>query len=259
MKSPYKLLLAAAALAVSVSASADTLVDWNFGVFASPRNGWTTNTLWNSTWTGHSDAFLMNGSTEATVLSGVNLGNMLGNSPGVPIGSSGLTGINYSTASTQATGDLNLSNFANSATKTNWIYFSVGADASHNLNLATIQFTGWRNGANAAGTMSFDYSSNGGTSWTTFGADQAVAGTGIANVANLNFNDSVNVLAGSSVLIRFSPYGGNGSGNIHINDINVLGTVTAVPEPSTYGLMGAGALAAAAIVRRRRKHAGKAA
>ena len=39
---------------------------------------------------------------------------------------------------------------------------------------------------------------------------------------------------------------------------NVTLTATAVPEPSTYGLLGAGALAAVAFVRRRRKFAGKA-
>ena len=38
---------------------------------------------------------------------------------------------------------------------------------------------------------------------------------------------------------------------------NGIAGVSAVPEPSTYGLIGAGALAGAAFVRRRRRHAGK--
>ena len=40
----------------------------------------------------------------------------------------------------------------------------------------------------------------------------------------------------------------------NLDDAGVL-SFTAVPEPSTYGLLGAGALAAAALVRRRRKFA----
>lgn len=44
------------------------------------------------------------------------------------------------------------------------------------------------------------------------------------------------------------------TGTVTVDNISV----TAVPEPSTYGLMGAGALAAVAIVRRRRKDAGAA-
>ena len=43
------------------------------------------------------------------------------------------------------------------------------------------------------------------------------------------------------------------------NNFEATWTATAVPEPSTYGLLGAGALAAVAFVRRRRKFAGKAA
>ncbi len=42
-----------------------------------------------------------------------------------------------------------------------------------------------------------------------------------------------------------------------LTDGTISVVVTAVPEPSTYGLMGAGALAAMAFVRRRRKLAGK--
>jgi fibronectin-binding autotransporter adhesin len=58
---------------------------------------------------------------------------------------------------------------------------------------------------------------------------------------------------------NFTLTGYNGSNALSYNGSTGVLSFTAVPEPSTYGLLGAGALAAAAFVRRRRKAVGVAA
>lgn len=68
---------------------------------------------------------------------------------------------------------------------------------------------------------------------------------------NINYDNTVGSLAGDEIAVRFES-------NSTQNDIDPTGwidniTVTAVPEPSTYGLMGAGSLAAVALLRRRRR------
>jgi fibronectin-binding autotransporter adhesin len=78
------------------------------------------------------------------------------------------------------------------------------------------------------------------TNKSTDGIYSLIAGTGTSALTDVNFIN------------------GDGSKSYSI-DTNGDLVVTAVPEPSTYGLIGAGALAAVAVVRRRRKLAGQAA
>jgi hypothetical protein len=106
------------------------------------------------------------------------------------------------------------------------------------------------------------------------GASITQAGTNgflLTNGFTLDLNNAFNAVgtyelitsAGTSNSIGTYTLSGANTGayafDFTLSGNNALLTVTAVPEPSEYGLIGAGALAAVAFVRRRRKLAGKAA
>lgn len=255
MKFKVPLFFTAATLVGGVSASAATLVNYNFGVLTGTRNDWgNLSSAYTApvAWTGDTRTgnYLLSGSTEATVLSGVSAGNL----------TAAGTGLVYSTAGL-ADGDLDLANWVSSATPgqasvSGYITFSLAPTAGQSLNLASISFTGWRNGAGAPDTINFDYSLDGGTTWLDYGSAVVRSTTGAGSVATNVFTQSLDILSGSSVLLRFAPYvtiAGSNTGNWHVTGLSLDGSVSAIPEPSTYGLMGAGALAAVALVRRRRK------
>lgn len=75
----------------------------------------------------------------------------------------------------------------------------------------------------------------------------------VAQVANLSYDSSLGSLTGDSVALRITSL----SADLGANAWQRTGmvdafSVTAVPEPSAYGILGAGALASIAFVRRRR-------
>ena len=73
-----------------------------------------------------------------------------------------------------------------------------------------------------------------------------------------NAANTYTLIAGGTGNVDAAGYAFNGvnTGSFNYAFANGLLTVTAVPEPSDYGLLGAGALAFASRVRRRRKAAG---
>ena len=75
----------------------------------------------------------------------------------------------------------------------------------------------------------------------------------------IDYGSTYNLITGftsGSVSGAFTITGYDNVGYIaSLSNAGVLSFTTAVPEPSTYGLIGAGALAAVAFVRRRRKTA----
>lgn len=68
---------------------------------------------------------------------------------------------------------------------------------------------------------------------------------GTLNLSSLTAGDQIWIRIGESRLSTFT------TGDLMVDNV----TISAVPEPATYGLLGAGALAGAAALRRRRKHA----
>ena len=96
--------------------------------------------------------------------------------------------------------------------------------------------------------------------YSPFNGANSASGGQAAGATKVVTNDSVGApLIGGvdSVQVVFANSGITNSysalqGTVY-NEFAILGTATAVPEPSTYGLMGAGALAAAAMIRRKRR------
>jgi hypothetical protein len=96
-------------------------------------------------------------------------------------------------------------------------------------------------------------------------ADSTIATSGSTGLFTANTAVNINFTATDSSAYRLelqrnavSPGSYTSGDSIAIDNLS-FNQVSAVPEPSTYGLIGAGALAAVAVVRRRRKLAGKAA
>lgn len=248
------------AFAVS-SASAATLVTYNFGALTGTRNDWTnlgSAYAAPSAWTGdpRTGNYLLSGTTEATTTTGAVAGNILAAGAGLA----------YSTASpgvgALTDGDLDLANWVTSATVagqgnvSGYITFSLGAAAGYNLTLDSLTFSGWRNGAGAPNIINFDYSLDSGATWLDYGTAVVRSTTGTGTNASNTFTQSLSIAEGSSVLFRFAPYksdttaaSGSNTGNWHITGLSLDGSVTAVPEPSVALL---GMIGVLGLLRRRR-------
>ena len=89
-------------------------------------------------------------------------------------------------------------------------------------------------------------------------------GTGVnslsARVATLTYDNTLTALTGDTLALRIIATSPDLAGNAWQRTAMVDNfSVTAVPEPATYGMIGAGALAAVSFVRRRRKRFDKSA
>ena len=74
------------------------------------------------------------------------------------------------------------------------------------------------------------------------------------NTLNIAYDNTTANLVGKTVGLRITATSGDSSGFNTTGWIdNIAVNATAVPEPSTYGLLGAGALAGVAMLRRRRR------
>ncbi|MGC4014370.1 MAG: hypothetical protein QM755_07625 [Luteolibacter sp.] len=243
------------------AASAATLVTYNFSALTGTRNDWgnlSSAYAAPSAWTGdpRTGNYLLSGSTEATVTTGVVAGNILA------------AGVNlaYSTASPAVgaltDGDLDLANWVSSSTVagqanvSGYITFTLTAAAGYNVTLNSLTFTGWRNGSGAPDSINFDYSIDGGTNWLDYSTAVVRSATGSASSASNTFTQTLTINEGSSVLFRFAPYksdttsaSGSNTGNWHITGLSLDGAVAAVPEPSVALL---GAVGLLGLLRRRR-------
>ena len=116
-----------------------------------------------------------------------------------------------------------------------------------------------QNNNTGRGVHQFDllYSVDHGTNWLTASSNlnltQSPGGTSVSAQQFSLVQSGV-----TNVRIEIdSAWSGAATDYVGLSEVKFDGVVTAVPEPSTYGLIGAGALAGFAFVRRRRRHAGK--
>lgn len=227
----------AAVLSLLTTANAAVLVDWNLNTVTGP----TTNT-----------AFTGVSSTVATVASHVTVSDLTDASS-----SAAFDGLNWSNFNT-GPGKLNLwywdssndSTFVTSTngngTPNNWLQFTITVAPGYELTLESINLAAWRNAAGAPANWRFDYFD--GSAWQPFAAAHAESSSGTGTFANVTFNGSLT--ADDELTLRFVAYGTpGGTGVLHINQLVLNGTVSAVPEPSAALL---GLLGAVALVRRRR-------
>ncbi|MDB4438592.1 PEP-CTERM sorting domain-containing protein [bacterium] len=154
--------------------------------------------------------------------------------------------INATTAAGEA--DIRDFDFGGNGSNENYMEFTINADTSGSLNIESISISQWRNGAGAVDGMAFDVSVDGGA-FTLYDAIQVDPNRGGGpSFDTFTFTEAIN--GADSVAIRFAPRNVNegSTGNIHVNGLQVTGTV--IPEPTASLLT---AIAGMMFLIRRRK------
>ncbi|MDT8391381.1 MAG: PEP-CTERM sorting domain-containing protein [Lentisphaeria bacterium] len=212
-----------ACLALASSASAATLISWDFSNIVDANQPAT-------------------GTVVTNVNSGILLDSSLGNAA-TGLSTSHLLGggnLIYSDGN-DADGELNVkgwdgdSSSGGDGINDGWMQFTLTAGASNTISLTGLSISSWRNGPAAPDDMIFhvDVDSAG---LTQFGSTQLDSGSGDGTFATYSFTDLIT--GASEIEIRFAPVGpsaenGRGDGNLHINALTVSGSVV---TPSTISL-----------------------
>ena len=154
--------------------------------------------------------------------------------------------INATTAAGEA--DIRDFDFGGNGSNENYIEFTITADTPDTLNIDSISISQWRNGGGAVDGMAFEVSVDGG-SFSLYDSIQVDPNSGNGpSFDTFTFTESIT--SADSVAIRFAPRAVNqgSTGNLHVNGLQVNGTV--VPEPTASLLT---ALAGMMLLIRRRK------
>ncbi|MBA3849937.1 MAG: hypothetical protein C0502_08060 [Opitutus sp.] len=168
-----------------------------------------------------------------------------------------------------AASSFNSSNWTNSASldmgSANSISFTLAPLSGYQLTLSSLQFAMWGS-STAPKNGVWAYRIDNGA-YTTLGT--TTLGSSASTLTSLNFGSDATLTSAQSITLAFFSYGagtagsiggasavGSGGtiriGNITGNDLVVNGSLTAVPEPSTYAAIIGGITLAAAVWRRRR-------
>lgn len=176
-------------------------------------------------------------------------------------------GVIYSSAANS----FNSSNWTNSAsldtTSANSISFTLAALPGYQVTVSSLQFAMWGS-STAPKNGVWAYRIDNGA-YTTLGT--TTLGSTASSLASLDFGSGVTVTSTQSITLAFFAYGTGTAGsiggtsavgssgtvrvgNITGNDLVLNGSVTAVPEPSTYAAIFGTVAVAVAILRRWRLH-----
>jgi len=217
-------LAGAAFLALSFSAQAATLVTWDFTGNNPLDHAQNENAV---------GVVIASAGTYATDTAGVTSTDIIGRG-----------NLDFSNGTNSGDGNVDEINLQ-SSTAAGWLFdFTVAVDPGSTINLTGLTINLWRNGGGAPDTMAFEVSTDGGATFSAFGTPDTEAATGLLADRDFNFTGDV---TSENLVIRFAPT--NSTGNLHISDIALTGTVS-VPEPSTAALLGLGGLS---LILRRKK------
>lgn len=150
---------------------------------------------------------------------------------------------------TTAAGEADVRDFDAGGNGTNdeYMEFAITGNAAGSVNIDSISISQWRNGGGAVDGMAFEVNIDGG-GYSLYDAVQIDPNSGGGPSFDVfTFNEAI--VGADTVGIRFAPRTVNqgSTGNLHINNIQVSGTV--VPEPGSLALLGLGGIA---FLRRRR-------
>ncbi|MDQ8208456.1 hypothetical protein QEH52_13110 [Coraliomargarita sp. SDUM461003] len=162
------------------------------------------------------------------------------------------------TSSSASAGELNLmrwdgngSSGTSNGTPNGYFEFTITAAENFQINLDSISISEWRNGAFAPPNIGFQVNIDG-AGYTIYDAYKEDNTAGGGSFSNFTFTETIT--GASEIVIRFAPVGAigvDGGGNLHINALSATGTVSAIPEPSSFALA-AGVLALGSVMLRRR-------
>ena len=141
-----------------------------------------------------------------------------------------------------------------SADTTEYLSFTLNANTGYQLDVTQLTFKESRSSTGPA-SMSIAVYTGGilqetSSTFTTTNAAGATTASMISHT--FDFADLTSVAATSIIQFRIYGWGGtNAGGTLRLDDLSVSGTAAAVPEPSTYALLGG--FAALCLVAYRRK------
>lgn len=207
------------------SAGAATLIDWDFSSLdwrADQGSGLATNDLAPNPILGSASGNAAPGLSVTALIpsTGPNLEDNL------------KVVVNATTAAGEA--DVRDFDYGGNGSNENFLEFTIMADVPGSLTIDTISISQWRNGAGAVDGVAFEVSVNGGA-FSLYDSIQIDADSGGGPAFEVfTFNETIS--GADSVAVRYAPRAVNqgSTGNLHINSIQVTGTV--IPEPSSLGL-----------------------
>lgn len=232
-RSPF--LTISAVIAAASFSEAAVIIDWNFtGIPAVPlaqENQPAPSPLISSAQSG--------------VIPGLTSSALLPSGPGLQTSSA-----NGPTTGTALADELNLKNWdaAPNNSNNNYFHFTLTAGVPGTLSLDSVSISLWRNGGGAPNNLAWEAVVDGGSA-APLGTTVVESLSGLGQpFRTYTFNQTIT--GATTIELRFRPFGSGGvagTGNLHINDIQVQGSV--VPEPSASLL----AFAALGLMARRRR------
>ena len=205
-------------------------------------------------------AFAMTGSARAQFTAIYSFGAAITDVPSVAnVTFNSLTSTNVSSTYSAGNTNVTVNNWVTgggSADTTEFLSVSLNANTGFTLSLTSFSFKTSRSSTGPA-SVSVELFVGGvsqGVSSTFSPTNTTTTTTAAMNSNTFDFADLTSIAATSTVTFRVYGWGGTGSsGNLRVDDLTINGTVSAIPEPSTYSAIFGAAVLGCAVWRRKQQ------